>query len=252
MASWDKSPVFSVRRFLLGKGVALLTIPEKQVESIGPVARLLLRKVKDETLTDSDHRSPGTLTILFDEWADLHGLSETVYPLFGRARSSRVSVWTAWQSWPAVCNTHGEGAMKGLLDNASVRLWFGCGADSADIASKFCGAAEVKRWDESYAYGRENSRTVSSRVVTRPHVLPGEFSLPSPQPGDLRVRGFLTASHLPGPVYFEEDYGPFIDFLNRIPRVKAHRPRPVADQWLVPWDDLIDGTALEELFREEV
>lgn len=250
-ACWDKSPALSLGSFLRGKGVLLLTIPEDQVEAISPIARLLLRKLKDGLLTDTDREGRSRTTLLFDEYADLHGVSEAVYPFFGRSRSSRVSVCTAWQSWPAVCATHSELTMKGLIDNAAVRLFLGCGPDSAELASRYCGGAEVRRWEESHAYGREFTRTVSARTEIRTHVLPSEFKLPPPGPGDMRVRGYMTASHLPGPVYFEDDYQPFVDFLAHVPRVRSYRPRPTADHWLEPWDDATDGTVLDALFRRE-
>ncbi len=251
-ACWDKSPVFSIDQFMRDHGVLILTIPEDQVESLAPIARLVLRKIKDRVLTDANGAPEAKTTIVFDEFADLHGLAETIYPLYGRSRSSNCQVMTAWQAWPAVSVTHGELNMKGICDNAAVRIWLACGlGDSADIASKYCSAAEVRRWDESHAYGREYTRTVSSRTEIKTHVLPGEFHLPLPRPGDMRVRGFLTAPHFPGPVYFEDDYQPFIDFLNTVPRVRSFRPRPVSDHFLEPWDNYTDGSVLEALFKKE-
>jgi hypothetical protein len=251
-ACWDRSPVFSIERFLRGSGVLVLTIPEDQVESLSPVVRLVLRKMKDTLLTDSAPPPEATTMIALDEYADLHGMSEVLYPFYGRSRSSQVSVATAWQSWPAVCAVHDEKTMRGVVDNAAVRVWLGCGPDSAEFASKYCSSAEVRRWDESHAYGREFTRTLAARTELRSHVLAGEFALKPPAPDDLRVRGYLQAAHLPGKVvYFEEDYRPFVDFLNRVPRVKAFRPRPTADHWMEPWNDETDGTVLDALFRKE-
>ena len=67
----------------------------------------------------------------------------------------------------------------------------------------------------------------------------------------MTVRAFLTAAHLPGPVYCEHDYGPLLAFRKRLPAVGHFRPRPAEHMWLKPWDEVEDGAALGELFKSE-
>lgn len=142
--------------------------------------------------------------------------------------------------------------MKGLVDNAAVRVWLGCGADSAEVASRYCMAAEVERRQLSFTHGREPTTTESYRTEQRQAVLPSEVQgLPPPHPGDPTVRAYVTANHLPAPVYCEEPLGEFFAFLDALPKVPAYRPRPAADRWPRPWDDQADGLRLEPLFEPQ-
>jgi type IV secretory pathway TraG/TraD family ATPase VirD4 len=245
-ACWDRSPTFRLEDVLRSRGIVILTVPEDQIESLSPIARLILRVVKDRLLTDTG-RDPGAkTTLVLDEFADLQQCVEVIAPLFGRARAARVSVVCAWQSFPAVCDAHGETRVKGIIDNVALRLWLGCGAESAEVASKNCMSAEVKRRDVSYTEGQHSSRTEAYRTEIRTNVLPGEIQgLEPPTAIDLRVRGYLTANHLPGPLYCEERYEPFVDFLNRLPYIPPVRPRPPEDLWLRDWDDVSDGARLD-------
>ena len=252
-ACWEKSPPLSLKKFLDGPGILILTMPENQTDTISPLARLVLRYLKDELLTANGRDPASSALLVFDEFADLHGVGEVIYPFYGRARSARVAVVTAWQSWPAVCVGHDERVMRGILDNAAIRVWLKAGEESAETASRYCGAGEYRRWEESITPGRDLGRTVSSKHEMRKAVLPGEFTtLSVPTRHDPTVRGFITVPQVPGPVFFEQDVGPFIDLLNSLPKIPAIRERPVSDHFLKPWDDVTDGDALETLFTKEI
>ena len=106
-ACWDKSPTFTIEKFLRGSGVLILTVPENQTETLSPITRLVMRIVKDQLLTDTGVDPLSFATVVFDEFADLGGdLTEVIYPFFRRARSANVALLLAWQSWPDVCNSH--------------------------------------------------------------------------------------------------------------------------------------------------
>lgn len=251
-ACFGLSPAFRLDRFMKGRGVLVLTVPEDQRDSLNPVARTVLRSVKDRLLTDNGQDPRSHTTIVLDEFAYLERCVEVIEPLFGRARSANASLYCAWQSWPAVCEAHGERAMKGVLDNAALRVFFSSGADSAEVAARECTAAEVKRLDVSETIGQSPSRTVSYKLELRKNVLPGEVQgLRVPTPADPTVRAFLCASHLGGPLYCEEDYSALFARQNALPRVSAFRPRPPEELWVEPWDDVADGNRLEPLFVRE-
>ncbi len=247
-ACWDKSPVFRIEDALRGRGIIVLTAPEDQKESLSPIVRLVLRVVKDRLLTDTGVDPESRTTLVLDEFADLQQCVEVIEPLFGRARAARVSVLCAWQSFPAVCEAHGETRVKGIIDNAAVRLWQGCGAESAELASKNCMSAEVKRRDVSFTEGQHSSKTEAYRTEIRTNVLAGEIQgLLPPSNGTLTVRGYLTANHLPGPLYCEERYDRFVHGLNALPKIPPVRHRHPDDLWLREWDDVTDGKALHNL-----
>lgn len=248
-----RSPKLSIEEFLRGSGVLLLTAPEDQIESLSPLVRTVLRHTKDRLLTDNGGDPDSHTTIVLDEFAYLESCVETIEPLFGRARSARVTTCCAWQSWPAVCAAHTEPRMKGILDNAAVRVWLGCGADSAEVAGRDCMSCEVDRLEWSVTSSPSGaSWTHSARRETRANVIASQVQgLAPPTPGDLTVRGFVCAAHLGGPLYCEEDFAPFAALLNALPRVPAVRPRPAAEHWLAPWDDVLDGNRLEPLFVRE-
>lgn len=242
-----RSPAFSVEEFLRGSGIMILTAPEDQIESLTPLVRTVLRHVKDRLLTDNGGDPLAHTTIVLDEFAYLDNCVETIEPLFGRARSARVTTACAWQSWPAVCAAHTEARMKGILDNAAVRVWLGCGAESAAVAAKDCMSCEVVRPETSVS--SSGSHSVSYRRELRGNVLASQIQgLPPPTPAALKVRGYVCTNHLGGPLYCEEDFSDFAAKLNGLSRVPAIRPRPGADLWLEPWDDVRDGNRLEPLF----
>lgn len=261
-ACWDHSPAVKLDEFLRGRGLLVLSCPEDQRESMAPLIRTVLKFARDRLLADTG-RDPGSrTTIVLDEFADLEDAVSVIQPFFGKTRSAQVAIICAWQSWPAVCVAHGEKEMYAILDNAGLRVWFACGAESAEVAAKNCMTAEVRRPEWSYGYTYDNflsssllgphSATLNHRTELRANVLPGEImGLGYPAPGDPRVRAFLTASHLPGPVYCEHDYGPLIAFRNLLPDVPVFRPRPQSHLWLRPWDVAEDGADLNELFQAE-
>ncbi len=251
-ACYSQSAKFSINAFLRGRGIAILTAPEDKLDSLGPITRTLLRTVKDRLLTASDRDDRSQTTIVLDEFAYLDNCVEAVEPFFGRARSANVSVICAWQSWPAVCAAHGELRMKGLLDNAAVRVWFGCGAESAERAALDCMKAEVRQRDISVSHGHQASWSESFRTQMRVNVLASEIqSLPPPSRFDPNVRAFVMSSHLGGPVFAEHDVSRLWALLNAIPKVASIRTRPAKDFWLAPWDDVHDANRLEPLFLRE-
>lgn len=261
-ACWERSPKLRLEEFCRGSGILIITAPEDQREVLTPITRLVLRIVKDRILGDTGRNADSRTTIVLDEFADLEELATVIMPFFGRSRSAQASLICAWQSWPAACAAHGETQMRAIIDNAAVRVWFACGEDSAEVAAKNCRSAELVRPDVSVGYRDQDagpvaftasspsSRTVNFRTELVRNVIPGQISgLLPPCPGDMTVRAFITAGHLPGPLYAEEDYGPFVSFLNRLPKVKHFRERPASALRLKPWDDVVDGALLDELLR---
>lgn len=262
-ACWSQSPPVKLDEFLRGRGIMIISAPEDQRESLAPVIRTVLKVTRDRLLADTGRNRNSQTTIVLDEFADLVDCVSVILPFFGKSRSAQVALICAWQSWSAVCEAHGEGAMRSVLDNAGVRVWLACGSDSSKIASDNCSAAETRRPDWSYAYGEGDgvsfpflsprSATVNLRTELRTNVLPSEImGLGFPTPGDLTIRAFITAGHLPGPVYCEQDCRPLIEYMNRLPHVPPYRPRPSAQMRLAPFDMDTDGLELNELFvREE-
>lgn len=249
-ACMAKSPTLKFDQALRGPGVFILTCPEDQIESLAPLARTLLRHLKDRLLTDNGS-DPGSHTLLIlDEFAYLDYCAEVVEALFGRGRSANVSVVCAWQSWPAVCAAHGEQRMKGILDNAALRLWMACGAESAKVAEMDCMRSEVRRREVGHTQSQQSSSTSTNhKQEMRSNILASEIqSLPHPTPADPTVHGVLCASHLRGPVRVKRSFRDYFRLMDRLPKVPAVRPRPTSDLWLKPFHDIIDGRRLEALF----
>ncbi len=214
-ACWDKSRCSRSTSSCAARGAHPLPSSRTRWRASASISRLVLRKIKDRVLTDANGDPESKTTIVFDEFADLHGLADTIYPLYGRSRSSQCQVITAWQSWPAVCVTHSELMMAGISrQRSSCASGSRAGVDPRQISLRKC--ARRQRSDagtKSHAYGREYTRTVSSLTEIRTHVLPGEFHLPLPRPGRHACARLFLRPRTSGPVYFEDDYQPFIDFL---------------------------------------
>lgn len=256
IACWEISPKLRLEEFLRRRGILIITAPEDQIEVLTPVTRLVLRIVKDRVLADTGRDPTSKTVIVLDEFADLEELVPIIMPFFGRGRSAQASLIVAWQNYAAACDAHGEQRMKAILDAAAIRLFMGSGDDSARVAESFLGTREQVRPEYSFGYGDggpgPTSRTVSYRTELVKNVLDGEVTaLLPPTESDLTVRGFISAGHLPGPVYAEQDYGSFVRFLNGLPRVKPFRPRPAPDLTIAPWDDDTDGALLDVLFADD-